>query len=121
MSWTAACNHLYAARAAALATLLLRLLPTLRLECWSRTSKATPTSKLKNPKLAPKRGCIEPHREQAFSKGVIGIPIAKVKVGAITRRTQRQWPRRFNVEMDLWRGFQAINKKVRAFAYAPEG
>ena len=48
MSWTAACNHLYAARAAALATLLLRLLPTLRLECWSRTSKATPTSKLKN-------------------------------------------------------------------------
>ena len=77
MSWTAACNHLYAARAAALATLLLRLLPTLRLECWSRTSKATPTSKLKNPKLAPKRGCIEPHRNQAVSKGAIGISIAE--------------------------------------------
>ena len=73
MSWTAACNHLHAARAAALATLLLRLLPTLRLECWSRTSKATPTSKLKNPKLAPKRGCIEPHRDQ----GGIGISIAE--------------------------------------------
>jgi len=73
VSWSAACNHLHAARTAALATLMLRLLPTLRLECWSRTSKATPTSKLKNPKLAPKRGCIEPHRDQ----GDIGISIAE--------------------------------------------
>jgi hypothetical protein len=73
VSWAAACNHLHAARAAALATLLLRLLPTLRLECWSRTGKATPTSKLKNPKLAPKRGCIEPRRDQ----GDIWILIAE--------------------------------------------
>ena len=77
MSWAAACNHLHAARTAALATLLLRLLPALRLECLSRTRKATPTSKLKNPKLAPKRECIEPHRDQAVSKGAIGISIAE--------------------------------------------